>query len=524
MLTEKQQELIDSLVEITDEYGKFNWGMDGDGSHYTPAQDNPFKEQGLVCANCVFFAKESNSCAIVAGVLEPDAICKFWVIENEELDVEIPAEPEEEENEEEYSDDPSENAQKRSWSAKYSNINFSPPAGVRSAARRGLALHEKGLSGKGLESATVLWARKYAQGESVSPARARMGNRFYGRNARFANAPKDSPAWVSWLLWGGAAGRAWFARLVRQMDAADKKTSASVRGSLRFSLSEVENPFVKEVELILTDFEPNKNGEGIPRTEAENIIKTAVNTPLKISAYVTDTVSFYGGHEAAHPIGAITEAFLDTVDGREVVKAKAFVWKQEFPGIYNLLKAQYGASTFIGTSWELYYTEVDEREGTRWLKNVTFAGTCIVDTPAYGNRTPLLSVAEEKMQKELEQLLQQVKDQEETINELRQEVEAYRQAEHAARAEARKEKVRQALAEVFPEAEVEKRLSFYEGLEDNVLQTVLHDMVRTMKKEQASQRQENQAPDLPEPQASNDVVEKGIKQLAKELRQLKNSK
>ena len=400
MLTEKQQELIADLVEIADEYGKFGWGTDGDGSHYTPAENNPFKEQGLVCKNCVFFAEESNSCSIVAGEIDPEAICKFWVIENEELSPEVSPEPDQEmDDDEEY---PQESAEaERSVSAKYDGISFSPPQGVKSAAKRGLALHEKGLSGNGLESATVAWARKYTQGQPVSPERARMGNRFFGRNARFANAPKDSPAWVSWLLWGGAAGRAWFAKLVRQMDAADKKSSASIKGTLRLAEAN-DHPFVREVELILTDFEPNNNGEAIPRAEADNIIRTAVNTPLKINAFISENISFYEGHDGARPIGVISSAYLDTAGGKDVIKAKAYIWKQEFPGIYNLVKAQ--SSSFVGTSWELYYTEVDEIQGVRWLKNVTFAGTCIVDTPAYGKRTPLLSVAEEKMDKLKEDL------------------------------------------------------------------------------------------------------------------------
>jgi hypothetical protein len=34
---------------------------------------------------------------------------------------------------------------------------------------------------------------------------------------------KTSPAYVAWLLWGGDAGVAWSAKLVRQMDAADNE-------------------------------------------------------------------------------------------------------------------------------------------------------------------------------------------------------------------------------------------------------------------------------------------------------------
>lgn len=105
--------------------------------------------------------------------------------------------------------------------SKYDHIDFTAPQGVRENMRRGLALHKDDVTGDGLEPETVAWARRIASGEAVSPERARMGNRFFGRNERFADEPKDSPAWASWQLWGGAAGRAWFSSLVEQMNAAD---------------------------------------------------------------------------------------------------------------------------------------------------------------------------------------------------------------------------------------------------------------------------------------------------------------
>jgi len=115
--------------------------------------------------------------------------------------------------------------------ARYDGIDFTPPAGVRAALRRGLALHEQGLSGGGLQPDTVAWARRLADGGDATPDKARKMNRFFGRNGRFATAPKDSPAWVSWLLWGGAAGRAWSAKLVRQMDARDREMTATIQGA-----------------------------------------------------------------------------------------------------------------------------------------------------------------------------------------------------------------------------------------------------------------------------------------------------
>ena len=105
---------------------------------------------------------------------------------------------------------------------RYDHIDFTPPQGVRDACLRGVALHEGGVTGDGIEPETVEWARKLARGVAITPSKARKMARFFGRNQRFAAEPKDSPAWASWQLWGGHAGDAWSEKLVTQMDAADE--------------------------------------------------------------------------------------------------------------------------------------------------------------------------------------------------------------------------------------------------------------------------------------------------------------
>ena len=476
-LTPRQEELVQELLELVGDFGKFGQGADSEGAHYTPAASNPFKEQGIVCANCAFYASESKSCSLVEGILEDEAICKFWVIGNEEL--QIPDLPDIEESNKTEEDET--NNQTYS-AAKYANISFSPPAGVKSAAKRGLALHKEGLSGDGLESATVAWARKYVSGESVSPERARMGNRFFGRNARFANAPKDSPAWTSWLLWGGGSGRSWFARLVKQMDTADKKSSASLKGGLRLAeFSSIDHPFIKEIEVVLTDFEPNANSEGIKKSEIDNVIRTSRFTPIKIAS----SSASFGGHAGAKPVGAIVEAFVDTYQGRDVIKGRAFIWKDEYPAVYELLKSRADVNEFIGTSWEVYYTSAEEVDGIRWLSDITFAGTCIVDNPAYGDRTPLLSVAEEKekmeeFKQQIDELTLSLSQKENELNELRIKIKTYEEAEQHAQAEARKNEVIKKLSAVFSESEISEKLDFYLSLEDSILSKIFEDFQKNV--------------------------------------------
>jgi len=504
-LSPRQEDLVSDLLELVNQHGKFSWGTDSEGSHFAPPESNPFKEQGLVCENCVFYAADSRSCAIVNGTIEPEAICKFWVIEDYELDGKPESQPEESEA-----------------AAKYAGINFSPPRGVRSAAKRGLALHEKGLSGSGLEPATVGWARKYVAGGAVSPERARMGNRFCGRNARFANAPKDSPAWVSWLLWGGSAGKAWFSSLVSQMDAADKKSSSSMKGGFRLSLAaNFNHPFIKEIEVVLTDFEPNANNEGISRSEAENIMRTAMYTPIKIAA----SDAGYGGHTKANPIGAITEAYLGQHNGRDVIMGKAFIWKDEYPEVYDMLKSQADANQFIGTSWEVYYGAEDTVNGVKWLKNITFAGTCIVDAPAYGDRTPLLSVAEKKekmneLEKQILELTATLADKEKTLIDLHEKVKFFEEAELQAKAEARAANIASRLSGIFSESEIKEKLNFYVALEDTVLEKIIADLQKYATPKAQSEKQQpaktDPIPELP----GKAFTDYSPKQLAEQFKNL----
>jgi hypothetical protein len=78
-LTPRQKMLYDKYEEVVEEYGKFNKSAKADGAHYAPAAANPFKEEGMICGNCVYFMG-GGGCEIVSGTIESDAICKLWII------------------------------------------------------------------------------------------------------------------------------------------------------------------------------------------------------------------------------------------------------------------------------------------------------------------------------------------------------------------------------------------------------------------------------------------------------------
>lgn len=71
-----QYEATEHNVEIA---GMYDQTTGGQGAHYAPAEANPFKGEGLVCSNCVFYAGP-RACEVVAGDIDPEAVCKLWII------------------------------------------------------------------------------------------------------------------------------------------------------------------------------------------------------------------------------------------------------------------------------------------------------------------------------------------------------------------------------------------------------------------------------------------------------------
>lgn len=137
-----------------------------------------------------------------------------------------------------------------------------------------------------------------------------------------------------------------------------------------------------ELYFVLTDFQPNLNNQAIPVEEKPTIIKTALYKPVKISF----ANGVWKGHTNAIPVGTI----VDVIDEQTRLVAKAVVWKYDYPDIYDAIKANQSDVYF---SWELLYTTAEVRNDVQWLYGCELVGSTIVDNPAYGDRTPLLSIA-----------------------------------------------------------------------------------------------------------------------------------
>ena len=108
-------------------------------------------------------------------------------------------------------------------------IDFSPPEAVRKAAKAGLAMRKK--HGRGGTAVGVARARDLSNGKKMSPSTIRRMHSFFARHEVDKNGKGWKPGTegypsagrVAFNLWGGAAGKSWAAKIVRQLEARKKK-------------------------------------------------------------------------------------------------------------------------------------------------------------------------------------------------------------------------------------------------------------------------------------------------------------
>lgn len=95
-----------------------------------------------------------------------------------------------------------------------SKISLKPTSGMESACRRGLKLYEDGRGGDGLVAETISWAKKIAAGESLTAEKVIKMAAWHARHKvdkrpGWDKAGEETPGFVAFLLWAGAAGARW---------------------------------------------------------------------------------------------------------------------------------------------------------------------------------------------------------------------------------------------------------------------------------------------------------------------------
>ena len=185
-LNPRQFAMYEFYEKLAEEFGMFTQGIGANGAHYVA--ESPFASEGMVCSNCVLF-EGGRKCEAVEGDIAPNGICKLWVIREDLLGIE----PEE-----------------IGMRVEVRQINLSAPAFMRASAKRGIALHEQGLSGDGLVPQTVEDARKMAAGQ-ISEGKWRKIAPWIARHIDDLDAVQGdeiTAGLVAMLLWGGGSSKA----------------------------------------------------------------------------------------------------------------------------------------------------------------------------------------------------------------------------------------------------------------------------------------------------------------------------
>jgi HK97 family phage prohead protease len=127
--------------------------------------------------------------------------------------------------------------------AKYDHIDFTPPAGVRDEAQKGLDWRSE--FGRGGTAVGIARARDLSNGATISPDTARRMKAYFDRH----EVDKQGTGWspgedgfpsngrIAWALWGSDPGYAWSRKLVEQMNAADEENRMSLGTIERRSLA-----------------------------------------------------------------------------------------------------------------------------------------------------------------------------------------------------------------------------------------------------------------------------------------------
>ena len=114
--------------------------------------------------------------------------------------------------------------------AKYDNIDFTPPAGVRAEAQKGLDWRSE--YGRGGTAIGIARGRDLSNGTKISPDTARRMKAYFDRHEvdkkgeGYKQGDKGFPSTgrIAWALWGGDAGYSWSKKLVRQMESEDTRS------------------------------------------------------------------------------------------------------------------------------------------------------------------------------------------------------------------------------------------------------------------------------------------------------------
>lgn len=220
--TPRQDALYEAIEEVVETFGPFTQDTGPDGAHYVA--ESPFADEGMVCSNCIFY-EGPRACEVVAGDIDPGAVCKFWVIPYPlVVDADgqpVPAAP----GAVPVGPPTMMTAAHRARLAatvRGPGDTYDPPAGVRVEARRAVRWIEDGFAGDGFTATGRRRASQLADGDPVSWDTIRRMASYLARHEvdkdgegwRPGEPGYPSPGRVAWAAWGGDPAVSWTRRVL----------------------------------------------------------------------------------------------------------------------------------------------------------------------------------------------------------------------------------------------------------------------------------------------------------------------
>lgn len=175
--------------------------------------------------------------------------------------------------------------------------------------------------------------------------------------------------------------------------------STSFTSQILYAESDFKHPLLAVVKFIFADDKPNGNNQGIRHEDFPEIIRSAIDTPIKMR-YLGEAGA--GGHTGAITIGHIRSmSEREAEDGSHQLIAEGVLYAQENSQEVEWLRKAFANkddpnSPPPGASWEIRYQDEEKEGPISWLKGVVTRAATFVRNPAYGTRTALLALASDE--------------------------------------------------------------------------------------------------------------------------------
>jgi len=289
------------------------------------------------------------------------------------------------------------------------------------------------------------------------------------------------------------------------------------------------HPNLGWLEFILTDDKPNENKQGVPRSAFAALVDSGLFMPLKIGEGEISK-----DHDNAKPLGTIAKLTPE----EDKILGKAAIWKADKPDEYKMLVEKHSSDEPINISWEILYSKstIDD-DGVEWLSDPVLVGAAIVSKPAYGDRTPVLSVAstvddentaqeevttedssgetESPAEKELAKLKETLATLEEEVATLRKYKKEREEADAKASKLAERVEALKAAGFEFSLEEIQEKQDAWAAMDDNTFELMLEAM-KKVKSSAASVHVPDVHGDDPSENDIVEIVRQGLKELRRE--------